>query len=564
MGANFIFTSAKSGLTAKGIRGRLATNSANKTGLEVQVPEQDEPVQVNTLQVDANVSLDPILKEFEKDSLLAKIKNGEYTGGIRDTRKKNGDPKEWDYGWLAIDNSDLANVDSDDIRAALLEYAGTGKGGKGERLGIVGDWHEDTDYLHVLVATNRNYIDDGVVRSMDMSNSSVIAEEMKRLSDIIETKTNGNLSLNSHIYSEAQDVQKALKGISAQQATEEATKDIKETAANAIVEDAKESGTTPDLLAIQREIKSDERELAKIAERIAAKKHAESVIVENNNLTAANGKLEQQLKEQKEAKAKADEKLESYVETITALEFESQAYKESQAVLEASEVKLSGELTSTTAELNDARDSLKELSDEYKEIQSDLHSQEEATAKAEAEALAATKANESLSEQLKALRDEHTQLKAGIETERSMFNNVIDGYKAQVEALQQQVQQIKEDFELKVQQAVDAVASKKDSIIDKIQNKLEALKSEKDVVDERLKVVESIPNIDELLAKQQAAILAKEKENIVKPAKAEAPKMTRAERAKAKSKAVQEKVEKQAKGDSVNDSDKDRSDDLER
>lgn len=179
-----------SGLTASEARATINSPSWRKygasfvdhAGVETPIPKGE----------DILARFAELVKGWEKDGLLEK-KNGEYTAKIKDTFARSGPPKEWDHLVFSFSKEDSAKLSLDDkeaYRKALIEALCLREDvtGKGHRMMLLADGHDDTGNYHIHIMLHRHPVDKDdkyIGPGIKLGTNSVAAIQAKVLNDVL-------------------------------------------------------------------------------------------------------------------------------------------------------------------------------------------------------------------------------------------------------------------------------------------------------------------------------------------------------------------------------------------
>lgn len=182
-----------SGLTASETRTTINSPSWKKYGASFvdhdgnEIPiAKDEDILARFVELVAG---------WEKDGLLEKKREG-YTAKIKDTLARSGPPKEWDHLVFSFGKEESAKLSLDDkeaYRKALIEAFclfddGMGIIGKGRRMMLLADGHDDTGNYHVHIMLHRHPVDLAdkyIGAGVKLGTNSVAAHQAKILNAVL-------------------------------------------------------------------------------------------------------------------------------------------------------------------------------------------------------------------------------------------------------------------------------------------------------------------------------------------------------------------------------------------
>lgn len=135
---------------------------------------------------------DELVTGWEKKGLLDKKYNG-YKAKIKDTEARSGPPREWDHLVFSFSKEESATLslnDKEAYRKALIEAFCVREDvpGKGHRMMLVADGHDDTGNYHIHVMLHRHPVDKDdkyIGIAVNLFNHSVAAHQAKVLNDVL-------------------------------------------------------------------------------------------------------------------------------------------------------------------------------------------------------------------------------------------------------------------------------------------------------------------------------------------------------------------------------------------
>lgn len=181
------------GLTASGARTTINSPSWRKYGASF-VNHEGEEITIAKKE-DLVSRFNEMVAGWEKEGLLEKKYSG-YTAKIKDNLARNGPPKEWDHLVFSFTKEESAKLTLDDklaYREALIEAFNRREDvpGKGHRMMLIADGHDDTGNYHIHLMVHRHPIDKAdkyIGAGVLMDTNSIAAHQAKILNTVLLEK----------------------------------------------------------------------------------------------------------------------------------------------------------------------------------------------------------------------------------------------------------------------------------------------------------------------------------------------------------------------------------------